>query len=289
MGVHGVLPEERQRAQPFAVDLDCGSTPDRPPASDDLADTVDYGAAGRAGRRVVAGRSCRLLEALAGRRGRRACSTDDQRVDAVDGDRPQAAPPVGPRPRLGRGAGAARPPRASGRAPTGERRAPAPWPCGPSSAWARTSATGGPSCARAVAALRAGGDVVAVSPLYETEPVGGPAGQDPYLNLVVELSTTDAPARCSSGAGPWRRRPAGSRTVRYGPAHPRRRRPPGGGRGGRRGRPGGPAPPDVGAPVRAGAPGRPGPRPGRARAARARWWRRSPCWVYWSRTYLIDR
>lgn len=31
--------------------------------------------------------------------------------------------------------------------------------------------------------------VVAVSPVYETEPVGGPGGQDPYLNVVVELDT----------------------------------------------------------------------------------------------------
>ncbi len=37
----------------------------------------------------------------------------------------------------------------------------------------------------AVAALP---DVVAVSPLYETDPVGGP-DQDAFLNLVVELST----------------------------------------------------------------------------------------------------
>jgi 2-amino-4-hydroxy-6-hydroxymethyldihydropteridine diphosphokinase len=32
-------------------------------------------------------------------------------------------------------------------------------------------------------------DVVAVSPVYETDPVGGPAGQGPYLNCVVELDT----------------------------------------------------------------------------------------------------
>lgn len=38
---------------------------------------------------------------------------------------------------------------------------------------------------RAVAALD---DVVAVSPVYETAPVGGPE-QGPYLNLVVELDT----------------------------------------------------------------------------------------------------
>jgi 2-amino-4-hydroxy-6-hydroxymethyldihydropteridine diphosphokinase len=45
----------------------------------------------------------------------------------------------------------------------------------------------------AVEGLRAGGDVVAVSPVYETEPLGGPAGQGPYLNAVVELSTGDSP------------------------------------------------------------------------------------------------
>jgi len=32
-------------------------------------------------------------------------------------------------------------------------------------------------------------DLVAVSPVYETDPVGGPDGQGPYLNLVVRLDT----------------------------------------------------------------------------------------------------
>jgi 2-amino-4-hydroxy-6-hydroxymethyldihydropteridine diphosphokinase len=45
----------------------------------------------------------------------------------------------------------------------------------------------------AVEGLRTEGDVVAVSPLYETAPVGGPPGQDNYLNLVVELRTADTP------------------------------------------------------------------------------------------------
>ena len=36
-------------------------------------------------------------------------------------------------------------------------------------------------------------DVVAVSPVYETDPVGGPEGQDAYLNLVVELDTSLSP------------------------------------------------------------------------------------------------
>ncbi len=35
--------------------------------------------------------------------------------------------------------------------------------------------------------------VVAVSAVYETEPVGGPPGQGPYLNAVVELDTALTP------------------------------------------------------------------------------------------------
>lgn len=37
-------------------------------------------------------------------------------------------------------------------------------------------------------------NVTAVSPVYETDPVGGPPGQGPYLNCVVELET-DLPPR----------------------------------------------------------------------------------------------
>ena len=36
-------------------------------------------------------------------------------------------------------------------------------------------------------------DVVAVSAVYETDPVGGPAGQPPFLNAVVELDTVLSP------------------------------------------------------------------------------------------------
>jgi 2-amino-4-hydroxy-6-hydroxymethyldihydropteridine diphosphokinase len=36
-------------------------------------------------------------------------------------------------------------------------------------------------------------DLVAASPVYETEPVGGPEGQAPFLNAVVELETERTP------------------------------------------------------------------------------------------------
>src|SRR5438309_3518485 len=44
-------------------------------------------------------------------------------------------------------------------------------------------------------------DVVAVSSVYETEPVGGPEGQGPYLNLVVELDTDLTPRQLLEVAG----------------------------------------------------------------------------------------
>ncbi len=52
---------------------------------------------------------------------------------------------------------------------------------------------------RAVDQLRAGNraPVTAVSRVYETEPMGGPEGQGPYLNVVVELAEVP-------GADPYR-------------------------------------------------------------------------------------
>ena len=66
-GVHGVLPEERDRAQPFSVDIVAWVDMEAAQSSDDLADTVDYGALAQLAADVVGGRSYQLLEALAGR------------------------------------------------------------------------------------------------------------------------------------------------------------------------------------------------------------------------------
>ena len=44
LGVHGVLPEEKTRPQPFQVDLELIVDASVAGASDDLDDTVDYGA-----------------------------------------------------------------------------------------------------------------------------------------------------------------------------------------------------------------------------------------------------
>jgi dihydroneopterin aldolase len=67
LGTHGVLPEEQQRAQPFEIDLDLDVDQRRPARSDDLGDTVDYGAVAAAVAAVVAGPHSDLLEHLAAR------------------------------------------------------------------------------------------------------------------------------------------------------------------------------------------------------------------------------
>ncbi len=69
----------------------------------------------------------------------------------------------------------------------------------------------------AVDGLAAAGDVVGVSPLYETEPVGGPGGQGPYLNVVVELSTADTPRQLLERCRALEEAAGRVRTVRWGP------------------------------------------------------------------------
>ena len=66
VGTHGVLAEEKVRAQPFELDLDLVVDLDAAGRSDDLSDTVDYGAVcDLVVAHVGGGRSFELLEALA--------------------------------------------------------------------------------------------------------------------------------------------------------------------------------------------------------------------------------
>jgi 2-amino-4-hydroxy-6-hydroxymethyldihydropteridine diphosphokinase len=74
---------------------------------------------------------------------------------------------------------------------------------------------------RAVDQLRAGSavPVTAVSPVYETEPIGGPEEQGPYLNLVVELAVapTVDPYRILEECRRLEAAAGRVRTVRWGP------------------------------------------------------------------------
>lgn len=60
-------------------------------------------------------------------------------------------------------------------------------------------------------------DVVAVSPVYETAPVGGPPDQPPYLNAVVELATELSPRELLAHARRLEDEAGRVRAERWGP------------------------------------------------------------------------
>lgn len=66
LGRHGVSDEERELPQEIEVDLEVEADLAAASASDDLADTVDYGPLVRICRHAVEARSFRLLESIAG-------------------------------------------------------------------------------------------------------------------------------------------------------------------------------------------------------------------------------
>jgi FolB domain-containing protein len=92
-GVVGVLPHEQAQAQPLELDLDLGL--DLAPAgrSDDLADTVDYGAVCTTVEAVVGASSFALLEALAERVAAAVLDADARLVDVTVSVR-KLRPPV---------------------------------------------------------------------------------------------------------------------------------------------------------------------------------------------------
>jgi dihydroneopterin aldolase len=93
VGVHGVLPEERERAQPFSLDIVAWLDMAAAQRSDALADTVDYAALAQTAADVVGQRSFQLLEALAGRLAD-ALLTTDSRLVAVEVTVRKVRPPL---------------------------------------------------------------------------------------------------------------------------------------------------------------------------------------------------
>jgi 7,8-dihydroneopterin aldolase/epimerase/oxygenase len=92
MGVHGVLAEEQERAQPFQVDLELLVDLAPAGASDALADTIDYGALSETVGAIVRTEHYQLLERLAGRIAD-VCRTDP-RVQGVVVEVRKLEPPV---------------------------------------------------------------------------------------------------------------------------------------------------------------------------------------------------
>ncbi len=89
----GVLPHERTTTQPLEIDLDIAVDLTRAGVSDDLADTVDYGAITAAADRVASTLAPQLLEHLATQIADRVLALDD-RIDAVTVAVRKLDPPV---------------------------------------------------------------------------------------------------------------------------------------------------------------------------------------------------
>lgn len=164
-GHHGALPGEQDLPQPFEIDLDLDADLGRAGVSDRLEDTVDYGALATAAAAVVTGERWQLLERIAERVAEDVMACD-VRIAAVTVTVRKLHPPV---PDLA----------TAGVRVTRRRRR----------AFLGLGANLGDREAALRSAVSGLPDVVRVSGVYETEPVGGPPGQPSYLNLVVELST----------------------------------------------------------------------------------------------------
>ena len=92
LGLCGLLPEEHARAQPLEVDLDVVADLTRPGETDDVDDTIDYGALCGLIERIIDAERFDLLEALARRLAEAVMA--DERVEAVTVVVRKLRPPV---------------------------------------------------------------------------------------------------------------------------------------------------------------------------------------------------
>lgn len=94
VGTHGVLAEERERAQPFEVDLYIDLDLTKAGRSDALGDTVDYGSVVEAVTGVITGPHSDLLEHLAERIASAALNAGAPLAEAVTVTVRKLRPPV---------------------------------------------------------------------------------------------------------------------------------------------------------------------------------------------------
>lgn len=173
---HGVLPQEKVTPQPFVLDIDLDLDLSWAGAADDLADTVSYADIAHRAATVVSGPPVDLIETLADRVAS-ACLGCSELIEAVAVTVHKPRAPIGlpfadvavtrrrvraARAVIGLGANLAH---------RSQRLADA---------------------VRRIAALD-GVTAATLSPLVETEPVGGPPGQQAYLNAVLTVGTRLAP------------------------------------------------------------------------------------------------
>ncbi len=191
-GFHGVLPHERREGQEFVVDAELEIDLAAAAVTDDLADTVDYSGLAKRLHAVVSGTPVNLIETLAMRLV--AVCLQDQLVLAatITVHKPHAPIPLDV---------------ADVSVTVRRERAVL---CLGSNLGDRLG-----HLQAAVAALRAVFPVLAVSPVYETAPLGGPA-QGPYLNAVVLAAVPGPSAALAAGRAAENAR-GRARGIRFGP------------------------------------------------------------------------
>jgi dihydroneopterin aldolase/2-amino-4-hydroxy-6-hydroxymethyldihydropteridine diphosphokinase len=199
----GVLPHEREIAQPIRVDLDLFVDLHDAGRSDELADTVNYGEVAVQVASAFRESKDVLLERLADRAAEIAVGFG--RVEAVDVTVTKLRPPV--------------PENLESTSVTITRLA-GDYDLTPLVEHTAIVALGsnlGDREGFLRLAVERLGDVTKMSRVYETDPVGGPSGQDAFLNMVVEVRTMLDPyaflRRCRQIEADGMRQ----RTVRWGP------------------------------------------------------------------------
>jgi dihydroneopterin aldolase len=90
IGHHGVFEHERINGQEFVVDVILTVDIQRAIATDDLADTVDYGAVADAVHSLIVGEPLNLIETLADRMAQACLAFDGVRSVVVTVHKPQA-------------------------------------------------------------------------------------------------------------------------------------------------------------------------------------------------------
>ncbi len=173
--VVGVLAQEREMAQPLRIDLSIGVDLHDAAMSDELGDTVDYGLVAEQVAAAISSSKHVLLERLAGEVAELVLGFN--RVDDVDVTITKLRPPIP----LTLESTAVQLFRTSADASFDQLNSHIAYIALGSNLGDRMEFLRG-----AVAAL---GSVTAMSHVYETEPIGGPDAQGPYLNMVVRVET----------------------------------------------------------------------------------------------------
>lgn len=186
VGVVGALPEERERAQPFEVDVDIHFDASVAGATDDLGATINYAVPVAAIERVIRDEGHVLLERVATRIAEELLT--NPKALLVEVCVRKLNPPLP----SDLGSTALRMRRNRSQLSPQERPR--------TRAYVALGSNLGDRRGALRFAIEGFPDVVAVSEVYETDPVGGPEGQGAYLNLVVALDTFLDPfallARC---------------------------------------------------------------------------------------------